>query len=200
MRICSLVNPEQSISSEVFTIILDQTRLLFEHFASYTKKDYELDKIDIVILPKSTVKSLLSTTSQEPKTTSVGILYIPDSYVTKYESYDYLNKLKLKFKITNSISKQLVKHWFYSSNDFHCENANVMANENDAFMEKIDSIRAYCLVHNCTRNRTGFMLGRSVLADLHIYQSCFMYKAIVNWIGYLAFRSIYPDLFDLVLI
>lgn len=198
MRVCWLSNMEPN--SEVFTLLGEQTRLLFDHMSSYTKKDYQLDKLDIVVLPKSSAKSLLAA-SQNPKTTSIGLLFVPDAYITNYEHFDYLNKLKLKFKITSVLSKQLAKFWFYSSNDYHCETSSLSpSNENDIFMEKIASIRSLCLAQNCSHsgNKSANNIGRSVLVDLQIYQSCVLYKAVVNWIGYLAFQSVYPDLFDLV--
>lgn len=189
-------------NNEVLSLLGEQTKLLFDHLSGYTKKDYQLDKLDIVVLPKSSAKSLLAATSQELKTTSIGLVFMPDTYTQNYEHFDYLNKLKLKFKITNVLSKQLVKYWFYSSNGFHCETNSLTAtNENDVFMEKVASIRGLCSVQNCSHgnNKSSTnVLGRSVLADLQIYQSCVLYKAIVNWVGYLAFQSVYPDLFDLV--
>lgn len=203
MRLCWLSNLEPS--SEIFSLLGEQTRLLFDHLSAYTKKDYQLDKLDLIVLPKSSAKNLLSA-SQDPKTTSIGLVFIPDSYITNYEHFDYLNKLKLKFKMTSILSKQLAKYWFYTSNDFHCEtNLLTPSNENDVFEDKIASIRALCSAQNCSRasgnksaSNNNNLLGRSVLTDLQIYHSCMLYKAVVNWISYLAFQSVYPDLFDLV--
>jgi hypothetical protein len=185
------------LTSDLYELLVEQMRLLFEFYELYTKKDYVLDKIDLVILPLASISQF---STNDLKTTNMGVVYLPEAYLTEYghDVYAKINtiQLKLKYKITNILAKQLSKHWFSKSNDYHCDTNE--PNENEAFIEKIANIKLICSSMNCTTgNRT--LLSKSVFADLQIYQKCFLYKALVNWMGYLAFQSIYPELFDLVL-
>lgn len=166
----------------------------------------------MIILPKKSADELIE--NEDVKTVNVGLIYIGDTYLDEYQTNDYISRTKFKFKLTHSIAKQLTKHWFQQSNDFHCDSMHIYANEQEQlFADNLRTIKNYCpQLRNCSYNdqplatiddsnaTNNSATARFVINDLHLFEKCYFYKSIVNWISYLAFQSIYPQLFDLVII
>jgi hypothetical protein len=202
LKICSLNGFD--VTSELFNILSDQVKLIFEHLLFYTKKTYDLDKIDVVVLPEKSVLELVQ--SSDIKTTSLGLVYVSESLLREYDTNDYIKRIRVKFQLTNLLSKQLAKHWFYNSNELHCDSVSIYEYENDLFMEKIRQIKSHCQMQNQSQSHQNQSQAASakaerakILDDLALFEKCHFYKALVNWIGYMAFQSVYPDLIDLVL-
>ena len=123
-------------------------------------------------------------------------------------SNDQLTKTQNKLKLLNMISKQLSKHWFFSSYDTNCEKSFIQSNFDESFAEEpdiltetVNIVKNSCEGRNSNviyaRNRTD-SVEKSLNDYLELNEKCFLYKGFINWISYLAFQSVQPDLFDLV--
>jgi hypothetical protein len=113
------------------------------------------------------------------------------------KSIDQLDQAQTLLKIIHIISKQLAKHWF--SNYQECNDAINLSNkdnsyaltDNDLATETYYFMKAFVKSSNKQMNSTSSMF-------LKYNQNCYLFKGIVNWLGYMGFQSIKPDLFDLV--
>ncbi|CAF0715734.1 unnamed protein product [Brachionus calyciflorus] len=178
LKICS--TDLKDLNIDIIDMISHNVKLLIQFYSNYTKRNYPLEKIDFIILPYG--EHELAQINQ------VGILYLPVSFInSKYYSNDQLTKLRHKLNLANTISKQLVKHWFYESVDIHCDN------EQDIYMDTLNLMNL-CVNNSCQENDTNLFLQQ----NLDLNEKCFLFKGVINWISYLGFQSVHPDLFDLV--
>jgi hypothetical protein len=158
--------------------------------------------------------------------THYGIIYLSSSYLNHMGSNDQLTKVQNKLKLLNMISKQLAKHWSFDSYELNCEKIFVQSNfesswveanglhrhvdeEYDIVTETTSMLTSYCETSNCVANGFGNEAGgnrssskdlteRSLNSYLELNEKCFLYKGFINWLSYLAFQTVQPDLFDLV--
>lgn len=183
MRICS--TKATDLYPETFELLSNYLKNLVQFYKNYTKQAYPINKIDLVVVPLKEIDLI--------ELNHVGILYIPASYIdSELYSNDYLTKLKRKLSFVNILSKQLGKHWFYDSLDFHCLEQKL--EENEISKDTLDLMKL-CSNGSCTLNETNFYLDQY----FKLNEKCFLFKGIVNWISYLAFKSLNPYFFDLVI-
>jgi hypothetical protein len=145
------------------------------------------------VLPSDT---LIDFINSEQMTAQLGIIYLPQTYVKNMRSDDQLEQAQTLLKIIHLISKQLSKHWFYNYQE--CNDHINLAKENndiDLTTETIYFMKNFCSNKTCLSLKNN----RNNNLFLKYNQNCYLFKGIVNWIGYLAFQSIKPDLFDLVI-
>ena len=132
----------------------------------------------------------------------LGIIYLPQFFVRNLKTIDLLEKAQVKLKIVHIISKQLAKHWFYKYQE--CNNQMNLfkdVNENDFTVDTLYLIRSLCAESkNLTfcSNKDIAEQDQSFNTYLQYNVNCYLFKGIVNWLSYLSFKSIHPELFDLV--
>lgn len=182
LRVCSTRSSD--LYPETFEVLSNYIKNLVNFYQNYTKQFYPINKIDLVIVPLTEMDII--------EINHVGILYLPSSNInSKLYSNDYLTKLKCKLSLVNILSKQLAKHWFYESIDFHCMKKNIEGNE--VSKATLDLMKL-CTNNSCFFNETKMIFDQYF--DLN--EKCCLFKGVINWISYLAFKSINPDFFDLV--
>jgi hypothetical protein len=130
----------------------------------------------------------------------IGIIYIPNTYIKNLASLDQLTKMQSKMKIISTISKQLSRHWFRQFLEQDCEK-NLFKedfNYNDLTLDTINLIKNICdsSTNNSCLGIDSF--DKSVTLYLEFNEKCFLNKGIVNWMAYLAFQEVYPELFELI--
>jgi hypothetical protein len=169
-----------------------------------------------VVLPSESIIDLVDSDFQM---THFGIIYLSSSYLSQMNSNDQLTKVQNKLKLLNMIAKQLAKHWSFDSFEVNCEKSYIQSNfessnsnaetsdEYDIVTETTSMVKSYCESNNCVvsdsgenYNRTNQRdyIDRSLNSYLELNEKCFLYKGFINWLSYLAFQTVQPDLFDLV--
>ena len=152
---------------------------------------------DVIILSTKTYMDIIN---DDLIMSQIGIVYIPNSFISNLASMDQLTKSESKMKIINTISKQLARHWFKQFLEQDCEK-NLFKEDysyNDLTYDTMNLIK-----NICDSSKTNDCLGvdpfdKSINLYLEFNEKCFLNKGFVNWIGYLAFQTVYPDLFELV--
>ncbi len=218
LKLCS-TNP-RDIYGDDFELLSIYVRALITFYTSYTNRTYPLDKLDIVILPSDPVIDLLDSDFQM---THFGIIYLSSSYLNQMNSNDQLTKVQNKLKLLNMIAKQLSKHWSFDSFELNCEKSFIQSNfessipsvgvsndEYDIVTETTSMVKNYCdstincissgvgNIANTSRTMGKDLADRSLNSYLELNEKCFLYKGFINWISYMAFQAVQPDLFDLV--
>jgi hypothetical protein len=173
----------------------------------------------VIILPSENIIDLVS---KDFQMTHTGLVYLPSIYLNQINSNDQLTKIQNKLKILKMISKQLAKQWFLNMHDTNCEKTfiNQQQQQNKVLRESDDlssdtskvlktyfessSILSNYNQINITNDSNKFLrkdrLDRTLNSYLELNEKCFLYKGFINWMSYLAFQSVQPDLFDLVII
>lgn len=188
-----------NLVSDSFDLIIDYVEKLMSFFHDYTKLEYPLKKLDIVTLPS---ESIIELANDDQTFAQLGIIYLPQFYVKNLKTNDLLEQEQVKLKIVHMISKQLAKHWFYKFQDCHNQmHFYKNVNENDFTVDTIYLVKSLCAEkRNLTfcSNKDLAEQDASFKAFLQYNVNCYLFKGVVNWISYLSFKSINPDLFDLV--
>ena len=144
-----------------------------------------------MVLPNERITDFLN---NERVPAQIGLIYLPQMYVSKIKSIDQLEQAQTLLKIVHIISKQLVKHWFYNYQECdHHIDLSKEAQESDLTTE-INFLMRY----NCDKYNKNCTNSRNKNIFLKHNQNCFLFKGFTNWLSYLGFQSIKPDLFDLV--
>lgn len=200
LQICSPAK-SKDFTTDSFDIIIDYIKKLLDFFQNYTKVQYVLKKLDVVILPS---ESIIELANDDQSLAQLGIIYLPQFYVKSLKTSDLLEKSQVKLKVVHIISKQLSKHWFYKYQE--CNNQMNLfkdLNENDFTVDTLYLIKSLCAENNnltfCS-NKDPAVKDKSFDAFLQYNVNCYLFKGIVNWLSYLSFKSIHPDLVDLVFI
>jgi hypothetical protein len=163
---------------------------------TYTRKDYGVKKIDVVILPsEATIDFIYKSSLDMPH---IGIIYLPFKYIDLLDTDDMLDKMQAKSKIIHLISVQLARHWFY--NFLECNNKKtslLVSNYNlDVRSQTISLLKIVCKNVSCSNAEQ--ITDNNIDSLLGFNDECFLHKGIINWISYLAFQMLQPDLVDLV--
>jgi hypothetical protein len=151
----------------------------------------------VIILPTSTYVDIVN---DDLIMSQIGIIYMPISFIISFDSPDQLTKLESKMKIIHTLSKQLARHWFRQFLQQDCEK-NLFKEDfssKDLTFDTINLIKNIC--DSSTNNSCTEMdpFDKNINSYLEFNEKCFLNKGIINWVAYIAFQTVYPDLFDLV--
>lgn len=132
-------------------------------------------------------ESILDFLNSEQVTAQLGIIYLPQSYIT--DNTDQLKQAQTKLKLMHLISKQLAKHWFYKY-----PQCRIGAQSQDLVSETLHFMQTFC------QNKTCSSMEKRQNATLFLRhnQDCYLVKGVINYMAYLGLQSLQPGLFDLI--
>jgi hypothetical protein len=130
----------------------------------------------------------------------IGIIYMPNNLISRFDSPDQLTKSESRMKIIHTLSKQLARHWFRQFLQQDCEKNLFKEDYNykDLTFDTVNLIKNICDSSTNNSCMESDPFDKSINSYLEFNEKCFLNKGIINWMAYLAFQTVYPDLFDLV--
>ena len=128
----------------------------------------------------------------------MGVIFIPSKFIDNLENGDHLNRIETKSKLIYSVARQLIKHWFYNYVECDYDNDRSFHSESESESMKFDlTIDTINVIRNFLENQIYVKNERLLNQLLESNEKCYIYKGLIGWISYLAFKSQQADFFDL---